>query len=190
MDGTLVDSAAATERTWHRWAQAHGAEDRLTILHGQPAMATVRACFPEANDEELHRLCAWQVEAERRDLADVVAMAGAAEILQALTDAGVAWIVVTSADLPLARARLTAAGIAPPAIVSVDDVTHGKPHPEPFLLGADRLGLPIDHTLVVEDSRAGVRAGLASGAVTAALNGHAADVMVTGLMDLHRRLRW
>lgn len=188
MDGTLVDSTAATERTWRAWAQEHGAQDRLTILHGQPAIATVRSCFPEATDDELDRLWRWQVEAERTDLQGVVAMPGAHDLLRWLDDSGVPWIVVTSADLALAQARLGAAGILPPDIVTIEDVTSGKPDPEPFIAGARRLELDVTRCLVVEDAAAGVTAGLAAGAVTAALNGHPADLTIDDLSHLHRLL--
>ncbi|MEK9811214.1 MAG: HAD-IA family hydrolase [Candidatus Nanopelagicales bacterium] len=184
MDGTLVDSTAATERTWRAWAEQHGVEDRLTILHGPPAIATVRSCFPDATDDELDRLWRWQVDAERTDLDGVVAMSGAHDLLRWL-GGEVPWIVVTSADLALAQARLGAAEIEAPGIVSVEDVTFGKPHPEPFITGARRLGLDVAQCLVVEDAAAGVTAGLSSGAVTAALNGHPADLAIDDLAHLH-----
>jgi sugar-phosphatase len=49
------------------------------------------------------------------------------------------------------------------AIVTAEDTRFGKPHPEGFLLGAARLGLPGQDCVVFEDAPAGVEAGLAGG---------------------------
>jgi sugar-phosphatase len=184
MDGTIVDSGPATERTWRQWAERMGVGDRLEILHGRPAIETVRALFPDASTDELADLCADQTVAEREDLDGVVAMPGAQELFEFLEAHEIAWAVVTSADLLLAQARLGAARITPPVLVTCDDITFGKPHPEPFLLGASRIGIDIRECVVAEDAPAGVQAGLASGAVTAALNGHAATVGIRDLLHL------
>jgi sugar-phosphatase len=111
-------------------------------------------------------------------------MPGAHELFNFLESHGIPWAVVTSADLLLAQARLGSAGITPPILVTCEDITYGKPHPEPFLLGASLIGIDIFECVVVEDAPAGVQAGLASGAVTAALNGHAATVAIRDLPHL------
>lgn len=49
------------------------------------------------------------------------------------------------------------------AVVTADDVTHGKPHPEPFLLAAERLGVPPERCLVFEDGKVGIEAARAAG---------------------------
>lgn len=188
MDGTIVDSGASTVRTWTQWAERMGVADRLEILHGQPAIETVRALFPDATPAELAELCADQTVAEREDLDGVIAMPGAHELFSFLDSAGIPWAVVTSADLLLAQARLGSAGITPPILVTCEDITFGKPHPEPFLLGASLIGVDISECVVVEDAPAGVRAGLASGAVTAALNGHTGTVGIRDLGHLQELL--
>ncbi|MEY4135926.1 MAG: hypothetical protein RL205_54 [Actinomycetota bacterium] len=188
MDGTIVDSGPSTERTWTQWAQRMGVADRLVILHGQPAIETVRRLFPDADADELAELCADQTVAERSDLDDVVAMPGAHDLFAYLEASGIPWAVVTSADVLLAQARLGAAGITPPLLVTCEDITFGKPHPEPFLLGASLIDVDISECVVVEDAPAGVQAGLASGAVTAALNGHHATVSISNLAHLHALL--
>jgi len=188
MDGTIVDSGPSTERTWSQWAERMGVADRLVILHGQPAIETVRLLFPDADADELAVLCADQTVAERSDLDDVIAMPGAHDLFSFLEENGIPWAVVTSADLLLAQARLGAAGITPPILVTCEDITFGKPHPEPFLLGASLIGIDIAECVVVEDAPAGVTAGVASGAVTAALNGHAAPVSIRDLAHLQALL--
>ncbi len=188
MDGTLVDSFAATERAWRTWAEIHGVADRLRIAHGQPVEATVLATIPEVDDATL---AAHIVEQRRRETADVdgvVAAEGTIDLLAWLQVEDIPWIVVTSADLGLAQARLGAAGITPPLIVSRDDVSRGKPHPEPFLLGAERVGAEPDRCLAVEDALAGVESGRAAGTVTAGLGDLGADIRLDDIPHLHRLL--
>ena len=72
--------------------------------------------------------------------------------------------IATSCALPLARARLAAAGLAAPAVlVTADQVARGKPAPDPYLLAAERLGVDPADCLVLEDAPAGVAAGRAAG---------------------------
>lgn len=79
------------------------------------------------------------------------------------------WAVVTSATRRLAEARLSAVGITPKSLVSADDVTHGKPDPEPCLPAARQLGVDPADCVVFEDAPAGLRAGRAAGMLTVAL---------------------
>lgn len=188
MDGTLVDSVAATERAWRTWAELHGVSDRLRIAHGMPAETSIRQTIPEIDDATLAIHLAEQREREASDIADVVPIPGTVELLRWLDDMRVPWIIVTSADINLARARLGAAGIEPPLIVSRDDVTHGKPHPEPFALGAERVGVVAERCLVVEDTQAGVDSGQGAGAVTAGIGSLRADLIVDDIPHLHRLL--
>ena len=71
--------------------------------------------------------------------------------------------IVTSADERLANARLRAVGITAPVLVTVDDITRGKPDPEGYLLGARRLGVAPARCVVVEDASIGVDAAHAAG---------------------------
>lgn len=188
MDGTIVDSGQATERTWGKWAQRHGVQD-LVILHGSPAIHTVRGAFPDADEAFIEELWLDQLVAEREDVEGIVALPGAHDLIAWLEGEGIPWAVVTSADRLLAEARLGAAGITPRQMITVEDITHGKPHPEPFLAGAALLDVPIAECVVVEDAPPGVEAGMASGAVTAALNDLPGTIRITGLPHLHALLR-
>ena len=51
----------------------------------------------------------------------------------------------------------------PEHIVCADDVNQGKPSPQPYLMGAEKLGIPIDQCVVVEDAPSGVKSGKAAG---------------------------
>ena len=187
MDGTLVDSDAAVERAWTSWAAEHGVDPDavLAIAHGSPPDPTVRAMLPDLDDRAAAQAAARQMSLQYDDLSDVVAAHGADVLLATLRRLGLPWAVVTSADVRLARARLDAAGIPdPPLLVTVEDVTVGKPDPECYLVAAARLRVDHERCLVVEDAGPGVAAGRAAGMTVAGLRGIDADVAVADLGDL------
>ncbi len=187
MDGTLVDSTPAVERSWATWGIEHGlTRSALAAGHGQPAAQLVTALLPA--DQVEHGLARIS-ELELNDTHDITILPGAMELLTALPADRVA--IVTSATRALAIARITAAGLpAPAAVVTFDDVTHGKPHPEPFLTGAARLGIDPARCLVVEDAPAGIAAGRAAGCATLAVTTTStrdqlhADLVVDSLADV------
>lgn len=186
MDGTLVDSDAAVERSWRGWARSWGVDPAavLAVMAGHPAEATVRRVRPDLDEPLVVAAVRDQLERECRDVADVVAAPGAHALVDLLTATGIPWAVVTSADTPLAAARLYAAGIDAPLVVDRTAVTRGKPDPESYVLAARRLGVDPASCLVVEDSATGAAAGRAAGARVAGLRGVDADVALTDLHDL------
>ncbi|WP_410815630.1 HAD-IA family hydrolase [Micromonospora sp. 050-3] len=190
MDGTLVDSDAAVERAWERWAAEYAVDPAaaLAIAHGSPADRTIRRLLPALDEAAVAAAAARQLALQYDDLSDVTATPGAHELLDALARLGLPWAVVTSADRRLAEARLGAAGIKAPVLVTVEDVSHGKPDPEGYLRGAALLGVPVARCLVVEDAEVGLRAGRAAGAMTAALKGLDGDLRLHDLAQLARGL--
>jgi sugar-phosphatase len=190
MDGTLVDSDAAVERAWATWADEHGVDlaDVLAVAHGSPAVRTVRHVLPHLDDAAVDAAATRQLILQYDDLSDVVPAPGAHELLAALDVLGLPWAVVTSADVRLAKARLGAAGIVVPVLVTVDDISAGKPDPEGYVHAAELLGVPPARCLVVEDAEVGLRAGRAAGAMTAALKGLDGDLRLADLTRLTRLL--
>lgn len=162
MDGVLIDSTPAVARVWRRWAIEHGfnPEEVVAHAHGRPSLTTVREYLPNANHEAENR------EVERREIEDlegVVPLPGALDLLGRLPEDR--WTIVTSCTRALAEVRLKAAGLPlPRKLITSNDITHGKPHPEPYLKGASVLGFPSAECIVLEDAPAGVRAGKAAGA--------------------------
>ena len=185
MDGTLVGSDAAVERAWTVWANEYGVEPAaaIAIAHGSPAESTVGHLLPELDAEAIAVLAARQLELQYDDLSDVTA-SGAHELLAVLARLGIPWAVVTSADARLAKARLGAAGITAPLLVTFEDVTAGTPDPQGYLLAAEALGVAPGRCLVVEDAEPGLDAGRAAGAMTAALKGLAGDLRLDYLGQL------
>jgi sugar-phosphatase len=186
MDGTLVNSDAAVERAWTAWAGEHGLDpaEAIAVAHGSPSDATVRKLLPHLDEAAVAVQSARHLEMEYHDLSDVVAAPGALDLLDVLAEREIPWAVVTSADVPLARARLGAAGIVPPVLVTVDDIAAGKPHPEGYLRAAELVGVPPAQCLVVEDAEVGLAAARAAGAHTAALRGLDGDISIGTLADL------
>jgi sugar-phosphatase len=162
LDGVLIDSTPAVTRVWTHWALQHGFDPQevVHLAHGRPSIATIRHFLPRADPEAENKI----VESmEIADLAGVIPLPGALDLLAALPASH--WTIVTSCTLALAQARLRASGIPlPPRFVTADDITHGKPHPEPYLKGAAVLGVPANDCIVAEDVPAGIRAGKAAGA--------------------------
>jgi len=166
LDGTLIDSTPAVLRAWSAWESEYGlAPMDLLMNHGMPSASVVRTRMPEHMQEAAMRRI---TELEMANLHDVVVLPGAVEALASLASAKNA--IATSCTVPLAEARIAAAHLVPPSVlVTVDDVTHGKPHPEPFLEAARRLGADPRRCLVVEDAPKGLEAARAAGCFTLAV---------------------
>lgn len=176
MDGTLVDSDAVVERLMGRWAAAHGL-DVATVLrlsHGRQGHEVMAELLPERPAADNLADNAELLAAETSETDGIVAIPGAARLLAALADTPHA--LVTSATLPLAQARMQAAGLVVPDVaVTADDVTESKPSPRGFLQAAEILGVDPTQCVVLEDSRAGIAAGLAAGATVVGVGEASAD---------------
>lgn len=178
MDGTLLNSMAAAERVWAAWARRHGldVEAFLGTIHGVRAIDTInRQALPGVDAQAEAR---GITEAEIEDVEGVLAIPGAVAFLQSLP--AHRWAVVTSAPKALALRRMHAAGLVPPAVmITAEDVASGKPDPACYLLGAQRLGVPIGECLVFEDAPVGIRAGEAAGADVLVVTSAHGEPMVT-----------
>ncbi|MDT0614021.1 HAD family hydrolase [Streptomyces lancefieldiae] len=189
-DGTLLSSLESVRRCWARWAGEYGITAEAfgrVELHGRPAAEVAADLLPaHVVPEAVARI--EQLEVEDVSGGGVHLLPGTRDFLDALP--ADRWAVVTSATRRLAEARLDAVGILPKTLVAADDITRGKPDPEPYLLGARSLGVDPAACVVFEDAPAGLRAGRAAGMTTVALaTTHAAgeldaDLVVTDLSAL------
>ncbi|MEW2811340.1 HAD-IA family hydrolase [Streptomyces massasporeus] len=168
-DGTLVSSLASVDRCWTRWAGEYGitAEQFARVeLHGRPAAEIAADLLPaELVPQAVARIEDLEVDDVPND--GVHLLPGTQAFLDVLP--AERWAVVTSATRRLAEARLDAVGILPKTLVAADDITRGKPDPEPYLLAARALGVDPAHCVVFEDAPAGLAAGRAAGMTTVAL---------------------
>ncbi|GAA3139605.1 HAD family hydrolase [Streptomyces rectiviolaceus] len=167
-DGTLISSMESVYRCWRRLAQEYGitAEEFERVeLHGRPAAEIIADMLPA---ERVAEAVARIEELEVSDVAGgVVLLPGTRELLESLPPER--WAVVTSAGRRLAEARLAEVGIDAKMVIAADDITRGKPDPEPFLLAAAKLGVDPARCVVFEDAPAGLTAGRAAGMTTVAL---------------------
>jgi sugar-phosphatase len=158
LDGTLVDSVASSERAWGAFARRRGLDEEEThrFAMGRPTRETVALLVPEGERDTEQ----GQIDRDEVDDADsVTAYPGAAELLAGPTPIA----VVTSGSTELATARLRGAGLAPPAVlITADRIEHGKPDPEPFLLGARELGVTPSRCLALEDAPSGIESARAA----------------------------
>ncbi len=173
LDGTLVNSLPVVERAWCRWADRFGIDhdEVLGFIHGKQAITSLRHFMAGSDEADIQREFYALEKIEAEDTDGIIALPGALALLEQLNAAGVPWAIVTSGSLPVASARIRAAGLPEPKIlVTAEQVANGKPHPDAYLLGAQRLALRPESCVVVEDAPAGIEAGLAAGCRMIAVN--------------------
>lgn len=186
-DGVLVDSHAAAADAWALWAEKYApgwdwdSPENAGVRAEDKVRQMVSAdMFDEANS--------YINQLEQDTAHETVPLGGAVALTNSLR-AGI-WTVCTSANANLGKARLEAAGIPVPAeLVTGDHVPRGKPHPDPYLMGAQNLGVEPENCVVFEDAAAGVQAaidagvGLVVGVSERALD-TAADIVVRDLTGI------
>lgn len=190
MDGTLVNSDAVVERCWRRWALRQGLdpEAALKVVHGRQGYATMAVLLPDRPMEENYADNRLMLAEETADTDGVVPIGGAPAFMDAITLLPHA--LVTSADLALARARMTAAGLRMPELrVTAESVGASKPDPEGFLKGAAGLGFAPADCIVFEDSEAGIAAGRAAGMRVVGVGPRAAALSPDAHVDDLTRIR-
>ena len=180
MDGVLVDSYRAHFESWRRLAASIGAEmteRQFAATFGRTTQDIIRRLWSDRIGEaDLAELDDFKERAYREILeASFPEMDGAADLLGALHEAGFRVAIGSSGppeNVELALAKLPGAGhIA--AAVDGHEVTHGKPHPQVFLLAAEKLGVRPGDCAVVEDAPAGIEAARRAGMAAIALTGTA-----------------
>ncbi|WP_394546965.1 sugar phosphatase [Pantoea ananatis] len=173
LDGTLVDSLPAVERAWSNWGARHGiaADEILNFIHGKQAITSLRHFMAGQSEAAIQAEFLALEKTEAEDTDGVRALPGAKALLTQLNALQIPWAIVTSGSVPVAHARHKAAGLPQPAVfITAEQVAKGKPEPDPYLLGAERLKLSPADCVVVEDAPAGVIAGLAAGCAVIAAN--------------------
>ena len=161
LDGVLCDSTRQVDREWRDWAARKGVDGDavMAIAHGVRTIEVIRRVAPHLDAESE---AAAIENHEAHDQTGVVVMPGALQLVQSIPEGR--WGVVTSGSRPLAQNRLRHCGLpVPEVLVTSDDVTNGKPHPEPYLKGAEGLGYGAAECLVIEDAPAGIQSARAGG---------------------------
>jgi beta-phosphoglucomutase len=198
MDGVLIDSAEAHKESWRILGNDLGVnvtDEMFAAQFGRASRDIIRCFFGRnLSDETVNRYDRRKEEAFR----DIVRgrmpfMPGARELVRSLHEAGFALAVGSSGPPENVQLCIEEMGLAHGfnAVVNGMDVTYGKPHPQTFLLAAERLGLQPGVCIVVEDAPAGIEAAIRAGMKSVAVTGtHPAaafpnaDLVVDSLTEL------
>jgi sugar-phosphatase len=194
LDGVLVDSTKSVVQIWTAWSQSQGIppEKTMEIVHGRRTIEALQMLAPQLDIKAE----ADEIEAGITLKKDgTVAISGAQQLLKTLPLDR--WCVVTSGLKKFAKIRLKDAGLPVPNIlVSAEDVTNGKPNPEPYLKGAKLAGKIPAECLVIEDAIAGIKSAHAGGmkaigitTTFSAVELHEADAVIQTLSQVQVTLR-
>ncbi|GLU48872.1 HAD family hydrolase [Nocardiopsis ansamitocini] len=175
MDGTLID-------TEHLWGECErevvselGAvwtdQDQRNTVGASATMVTrymIDKTGTDRSAEQIHTMLAEAMETRLKGGADL--RPGAKELLAQIADAGIPMALVTSTHRPLIGYSLDLIGADYFQVtVAGDEVSHNKPHPEPYLKAARMLGVDPRRCVAFEDSPTGVASAQAAGCVTVAV---------------------
>ena len=174
MDGTLIDSERALLGLWQFYALEAGyvfarevMESTVGITY-EDTIRVITAAYPEAPHAEIRAKMSARMR-QKRENGELGLMPGARETLERVAALGLPIGLCTSTRGPAAVETLKNAGIFHffKAAVYGDEITRGKPDPEPYLLIASKLGVDPGDCLAVEDTPSGARSALAAGMAVA-----------------------
>lgn len=194
LDGTLINSIEAVNRAWTSLARKHNlpVEKVLQQIHGRPASECIHQFLYDYSATYQDEQIEWLKQKEAKDTEGIVAIEGALGFLNKLDESHIPWGIVTSCNRPVAQARMAAVGLAAPKMmVTLEDVIHGKPNPEPYLLGASKLGVNIERCVIFEDAMAGVTSASQAGGHVVAVLSHcsAGDLATKYEIDDYRTIK-
>lgn len=180
MDGVLFDSMKNHATAWHEAMKQYGmnlSQEEAYLHEGRTGAATINIVSQrergyEADEEEIKRI--YQTKSDIfNQLPKAGPMPGAFEVLKKIKTAGLTPMVVTgSGQLSLLdKLNHYFPGIFQRELmVTAFDVKYGKPNPEPYLMALQKAGIQANEAVVIENAPLGVRAGVAAGIFTIALN--------------------
>ena len=185
MDGVLYDSMGYHAEDWSSAFDHFGIDFPQEMVYhneGRTASSTINLVFQEnenrnATDDEIDQIYSKKTEIIA-DYPDALPFQSAKSLMESLKIQEFAiWVVTgSSQDKFLDALLLDFDGlITRDRIVSGRDVTHGKPHPEPYLTALEKSGLKAEDVVVIENAPLGIQSAKAAGIYTVAVN--------TGILD-------
>ena len=181
MDGVLYDSMRNHAAAWVQSMQKFGIHmtaDDAYATEGARGVDTIRYMVRQQKGIEISEAEAQEMYDEKsrifHSMPEAPIMPGILSLMEQIDAAGISIGVVTgSGQRPLIARILRDFGrfVSPEHITTAYDVPRGKPHPDPYLIGMKKAGglLPSE-AIVVENAPLGVRAGIAAGCYTIAVN--------------------
>ena len=182
MDGTLYDSMPRHAQAWKMLADEigiHAAVSEFFAYEGRTGASTLNILFQraygrDATQDEVERLYRRKTELFKyfQSTEGIAVMPGAQQIVAEARDAGLRTVLVTGSGQGSLISRLdTDYPEAFPAgrRITARSVSHGKPHPEPFLRAAALAGFDSSCCIALENAPLGVESAHKSGAFTVAV---------------------
>ena len=181
MDGVLYDSMKNHAAAWVQSMQKFGINmtaDDAYATEGARGVDTIRYMVRQQKGIEISEAEAQEMYDEKsrifHSMPEAPIMPGILSLMEQIDAAGISIGVVTgSGQRPLIARILRDFGrfVSPEHITTAYDVPRGKPHPDPYLIGMKKAGgLSPSEAIVVENAPLGVRAGIAAGCYTIAVN--------------------
>jgi HAD superfamily hydrolase (TIGR01509 family) len=169
IDGTLIDSEPLHQRALIESGSAFGVdlsdlpEEAFRGVHLRDIWTALKPRFPKAVERKTWVAAIERFYVERAPTLSPIP--GALEVVRALAAKGVAQACVSNSGRAIVEANLDALGIRSSISfsMSLEDVSAGKPDPEPYREAARRFALPAEAVVAVEDSGAGTRSARAAG---------------------------
>jgi beta-phosphoglucomutase len=180
MDGVLYDSMGLHAASWTQAfteAGIHFHEELAYLNEGRTGSSTVLTAVKEAQNRTATKDEIEHIYRRKTELLHTMPRAlpvqGMKTLLEEVKNAGLdIWIVTGSSHMRfIDNLRIDFPGIIDPThVVTGKDVTHGKPHPEPYLMALEKSHLEKQYAVVIENAPLGIRAAKAAGLFTVAIN--------------------
>lgn len=169
MDGVIIDTEQSVIDFWERLAVRHGVmlteADYRRDVFGCPGEHTLSVFFPMLDADARQSVMLEMADYEQSDVT-YIAVTGVIPFLHRLHAHDIPTALITSGarwKVQAVEAQLPLAGLFTWK-VTVEDIQHGKPHLQGYLLAAERLSVAPENCVVFEDSLSGVQAAVAAGA--------------------------
>ena len=185
MDGVLYDSMGAHADAWNNAFRFYGIDfpqEKVYENEGRTAQSTINLAFQQneqrnASEQEIEQI--YSKKTELIDfLPDIVPFKGAIKLMEYLKKLGIAiWIVTGSSQGKFLEALQNdfEGYVTAEQVISGNDVKHGKPNPEPYLLALKKSGFNSTEVIVIENAPLGILSAKAARIFTVAIN--------TGILD-------
>ena len=180
MDGVLFDSMKNHANAWNQAMKVYGMELSLeeAYMHeGRTGKATINIISKRERGYEVDEAEATRMYQTKSDIFNSLPkaepMVGAAPLLAHLKETGITPVLVTGSGQLSLLDKLNHYFpdiFHKERMVTAFDVKYGKPNPEPYLMGLKKAGVEANQAVVVENAPLGVRAGVAAGIFTIAVN--------------------
>jgi HAD superfamily hydrolase (TIGR01549 family) len=161
LDGTLTDSVYQNVAAWKEALDSEDIALAMWRIHRKIGMSgglmlksLSRETGLDISAKQAERLSEKHAQAYERLQGQIIALPGAVDLLESLTDANIDWCIATSGATDTAKINLKALGLnlAEIQIITRDDVKYGKPDPDLFLAAARRMDVAIEECLMIGDA--------------------------------------